>query len=76
MGRLLADVKGYLQTLREEAPGKPIALAGISWGGKLAVITAGREPKLVTPWLSFARDFTLASGFPDRSGSRSRWRIS
>ena len=33
--------------LRGRQPSAPIALAGISWGGKLAVITAGREPELV-----------------------------
>ena len=30
-----------------EHPGLPIALAGISWGGKLAVIAAARHPELV-----------------------------
>jgi acylglycerol lipase len=47
MGRLLADVAEYLLGLRAGEADKPIALAGISWGGKLAVITAGREPELV-----------------------------
>jgi acylglycerol lipase len=47
MGRLLADVVEFLKSLRSTEPAKPIALAGISWGGKAAVITAGREPKLV-----------------------------
>jgi acylglycerol lipase len=47
MGRLFADVSEYLGTLRAAEPGKFIALAGISWGGKLAVIAAGREPGLV-----------------------------
>ena len=47
MGRLLADVAEYLETLRVQAPDRPIALAGISWGGKLAVIAAGRQPRLV-----------------------------
>ena len=28
-------------------PGLPIALAGISWGGKLAVVVAARHPELV-----------------------------
>ena len=47
MGRLLADVTEYLATFRQSDPEKLIALAGISWGGKLAVIVAGREPRLV-----------------------------
>jgi acylglycerol lipase len=47
MGRLLADIAEYLATLRALEPGRPIALAGISWGGKLAVITAGKQPGLV-----------------------------
>jgi acylglycerol lipase len=40
--RLLDDVSELLAVLRKEAPPAPIALAGISWGGKLAVITAAR----------------------------------
>src|SRR5437764_7353749 len=38
-GRLLADVAEWLATLRGRDAATPIALAGISWGGKLAVIT-------------------------------------
>ena len=47
-GRLLDDVAEYLadRSARRD-PASPIALAGISWGGKLAVITAGRRPDLV-----------------------------
>src|SRR5689334_1274012 len=37
-GRLLDDLAEQLATLRAEDPTLPIALAGISWGGKLAVI--------------------------------------
>jgi acylglycerol lipase len=47
MGRLLKDVSESLATLRAREPSRPIALAGISWGGKLAVITAGQSPELV-----------------------------
>jgi len=47
MARLLDDVGEYLARLRALDPPGPIALAGISWGGKLAVITAGRRPDLV-----------------------------
>jgi len=45
--RLLADHREWLSSLREREPALPTALAGISWGGKLAVITAAREPQLV-----------------------------
>lgn len=46
-GRLLADVAEYLAEARSASPGRPAALAGISWGGKLAVLAAGRRPDLV-----------------------------
>jgi alpha-beta hydrolase superfamily lysophospholipase len=45
--RLLADVVELLRSMRDADPSMPIALAGISWGGKLAVITAARRPELV-----------------------------
>jgi acylglycerol lipase len=46
-GRLLADIVELLRSMRDADPATPIALAGISWGGKLAVITAARRPELV-----------------------------
>ena len=45
--RLLDDVAEYLAHLRIESPEVPVALVGISWGGKLAVVTAGEHPELV-----------------------------
>lgn len=45
--RLVADVVEYLGTLRQCAPDRPNALAGISWGGKLAVIAAAEHPEAV-----------------------------
>ena len=45
--RLLDDVAEYSASLKATHPTLPIALAGISWGGKLAVIAAGRRPDLV-----------------------------
>jgi acylglycerol lipase len=45
--RLNLDVAEWLRAVRSEAPRSPIALAGISWGGKLAMIAAARYPKLV-----------------------------
>ncbi len=45
--RLLDDVAEYLAELRRAEPSKPVALAGISWGAKLAVVTAAKYPNLV-----------------------------
>jgi acylglycerol lipase len=46
-GRLIKDIAEWLQSLRRAQPGMPIALCGISWGGKLVAITAARYPDLV-----------------------------
>jgi alpha-beta hydrolase superfamily lysophospholipase len=46
-GRLIGDLIEWLRTLRAEQPSLPMALAGISWGGKLAVIAAARYPEVV-----------------------------
>jgi alpha-beta hydrolase superfamily lysophospholipase len=46
-GRLIADLAECLKALRDRDPALPVALAGISWGGKLAVITAATHPELV-----------------------------
>ncbi|MGL5097932.1 MAG: alpha/beta fold hydrolase, partial [Planctomycetia bacterium] len=45
--RLLRDVEELLRRLKEENPGRPVGLAGISWGGKLAVGVTARNPQLV-----------------------------
>jgi alpha-beta hydrolase superfamily lysophospholipase len=45
--RLLADLAEWLERLRDNDPSTPQALAGISWGGKLAVLTAAAHPDLV-----------------------------
>jgi acylglycerol lipase len=45
--RLIHDLVDWLETIQSEQPGLPIAVAGISWGGKLVVITAARKPELV-----------------------------
>jgi acylglycerol lipase len=45
--RLLDDLAEWLGTLRQREPRVPIALAGISWGGKLAVLAAGDYPDRV-----------------------------
>jgi acylglycerol lipase len=45
--RLIADLAERLRTLRDQEPEVPMALAGISWGGKLAAITAADHPELV-----------------------------
>ncbi len=46
-GQLLDDVAATLRALRDADPSLPIALAGISWGGKLAVIASAKHPELV-----------------------------
>ncbi len=45
--RLIRDLVEWLLAVRRENPGLPTALAGISWGGKLAVVVASRHPELV-----------------------------
>jgi alpha-beta hydrolase superfamily lysophospholipase len=45
--RLIRDLAEWLRTVRNDQPRLPIAVAGISWGGKLAVILAARHPELV-----------------------------
>jgi acylglycerol lipase len=45
--RLNLDLAEWLREVRREHPELPNALAGISWGGKMAVIAAGRHPELV-----------------------------
>jgi acylglycerol lipase len=45
--RLILDLAEWLEHLRAEQPALPTALAGISWGGKLAVILAAKRANLV-----------------------------
>jgi acylglycerol lipase len=45
--RLNLDLMEWLRAIRVEHTELPITVAGISWGGKLAVIAAGRHPELV-----------------------------
>lgn len=45
--RLVDDVVEWIAHLKARAPALPVALAGISWGGKIAVLTAVRRPDLV-----------------------------
>jgi alpha-beta hydrolase superfamily lysophospholipase len=49
--RLINDVVQILQHVREtrdrDAPDRPVVLLAVSWGGKLAAITAARRPELV-----------------------------
>jgi len=45
--RLNLDLAEWLKCAMAEQPGLPIAVAGISWGGKLVVVAAARYPKLV-----------------------------
>lgn len=45
--QLLDDVADLARRLRSEHPGRPLVLAGISWGGKLVVSLAARNPELI-----------------------------
>ena len=45
--RFIKDVATQLQTLRKATPTVPVTLMGISWGGKIALVTAARHPDLV-----------------------------
>jgi alpha-beta hydrolase superfamily lysophospholipase len=45
--RLVADIAELARSLKAADPHTPIGLAGISWGGKLVVITAAKHPELV-----------------------------
>lgn len=45
--RLVQDIAEWIRRQRGEHPALPIVLAGISWGGKLAVILAAQYPELV-----------------------------
>jgi acylglycerol lipase len=45
--RLVLDLVEWLRAVRAEEPGAGVVVGGISWGGKLAVIAAARNPELV-----------------------------
>jgi acylglycerol lipase len=45
--RLSLDITELIASRRAENPGLPVTLAGISWGGKLAVIGAAGHPDLI-----------------------------
>jgi alpha-beta hydrolase superfamily lysophospholipase len=45
--RLVGDIAEWVKATRALHPSVPVTLAGISWGGKVALITAARHPELV-----------------------------
>jgi alpha-beta hydrolase superfamily lysophospholipase len=45
--RLVNDVVEWTERLKAESPVLPVAIGGISWGGKVAVLAAARRPDLV-----------------------------
>lgn len=45
--RLIDDLAEQVEAVRAREPARPVAVAGISWGGKLAVIVAARRPELI-----------------------------
>ncbi len=46
-GRLITDVLEICRSVREPHPSLPVILGGISWGGKLVVTSAARQPNLI-----------------------------
>jgi alpha-beta hydrolase superfamily lysophospholipase len=46
-GRLIQDVIELCRAAREDRPALPVILGGISWGGKLVVTSAARQPELI-----------------------------
>jgi alpha-beta hydrolase superfamily lysophospholipase len=73
--RLVADVLEVVRDVRQGRPSTPTILAGISWGGKLVVVSAVREPSaidgiaLICPGLQprvgvpFSEKVRIAAGF-------------
>ena len=71
--RLLDDIAEYLRVLRDDGAGLPIALAGISWGGKLAVLTAADSPSLVDALLLICPGLHPRVGVPFPERLRIAW---
>ena len=71
--RLLDDIAEHLQTLREADRSTPIALAGISWGGKLAVIAAARLPDRVDALALICPGLHPRVGVPARERLEIAW---
>ncbi|MEW4567946.1 alpha/beta fold hydrolase [Tautonia sp. JC769] len=46
-GRLIEDVIEICRAVRDDRPELPVILGGISWGGKLVVTAAARQPGLI-----------------------------
>ncbi len=46
-GRLVDDVAEWIEHFKAERPALPVAIVGISWGGKVALLTSVRRPDLV-----------------------------
>lgn len=69
--RLVDDLAEWLETRKAETPQVPVAVAGISWGGKLAVLAAGWHPELVDALA------LICPGLHPRVGvtRRERWQI-
>jgi alpha-beta hydrolase superfamily lysophospholipase len=71
--RLIDDVAERLSALREAAPRVPVVLAGISWGGKTAVITAAKHPELVDGLALICPGFTPRVRVPVAERLRIAW---
>ena len=62
--RLVDDVAERLRSLRAADPSTPLALAGISWGGKTALIAAAEHPGLVDALALVCPGLTPRVGVP------------
>ena len=71
--RLVDDIAEYLRGLKSREPALPVALVGISWGGKLAVLTAGRHPELVDILALIAPGIHPRVGVPRLERLRIAW---
>jgi acylglycerol lipase len=71
--RLLDDIAERLKMLREADGSTPIALTGISWGGKLAVITAARCPDGVDALALICPGLHPRVGVPARERLKIAW---
>jgi alpha-beta hydrolase superfamily lysophospholipase len=73
--RLVRDVAEWLEGLRREDPALPITLAGISWGGKVVLITAAKRPELVDAVALICPGLLPRVGVSRREKARIAWAV-
>src|SRR5262249_6144120 len=74
-GRLIRDLVEWVPALRAEYPGVPTALAGISWGAKLAVIAAARHPGLIAAFALVCPGLQPRVGVSGKEKLRIAWSL-